>query len=85
VLHAVAEEGVAMRDIAEAIGQRFELRACAISQEEAGERLGFLAQFVGLDMAASSAITRELLEWEPTGPTLIEDISAGAYSNGSGR
>jgi hypothetical protein len=34
-------------------------------------------------MAASSAITRELLGWEPTGPTLIEDIQAGAYSNGS--
>jgi nucleoside-diphosphate-sugar epimerase len=83
VLHAVGEEGVAMRDIAEAIGHRFELPATAISQEEAGERFGFLAQFVGLDMAASSAITRQLLGWEPTGPTLIEDISAGAYSNGS--
>lgn len=83
VLHAVGEEGVAMRDIADAISQRFELPATAISLEEAGERFGFLAQFVGLDMAASSAITRELLGWEPTGPTLIEDIGAGAYSNGS--
>ena len=83
VLHAVGEEGVAMRDIAEAISHRFGLPATAISPEEAGERFGFLAQFVGLDMAASSAITRELLGWEPTGPTLIEDIGAGAYSNGS--
>ncbi len=83
VLHAVGEEGVTMRDIAEAIGLRFDLPAAAISQEEAGERFGFLAQFVGLDMAASSAITRELLGWEPKGPTLIQDIAAGAYSNGS--
>jgi nucleoside-diphosphate-sugar epimerase len=83
VLHAVGEEGVAMRDIAQAISRRFELPATAISPDEAGERFGFLGQFVGLNMAASSAITRELLGWEPTGPTLIEDIEAGAYSDGS--
>jgi nucleoside-diphosphate-sugar epimerase len=83
VLHAVGEEAVAMRDIADAISRRFELPATPISPEEAGERFGFLARFVGLDMAASSAITRELLAWQPTGPTLIEDIAAGAYSNGS--
>ena len=83
VLHAVGEEGIAMRDIAEAISRRFALPAAAISAEEAGARFGFLGQFVGLDMAASSVITRELLGWEPTGPTLIEDIQAGAYSNNS--
>jgi nucleoside-diphosphate-sugar epimerase len=83
VLHAIGEEGIPMRDIAEAISRRFELPAAAISPEEAGERFGFIGQFVGLDMAASSAITRELLGWEPTGPTLIEDIQAGAYSNNS--
>jgi nucleoside-diphosphate-sugar epimerase len=83
VLHAVAEDGIAMRDIAEAISRRFDLPATSISPEEAAARFGFLGQFVGLDMAASSAITREALGWEPTGPTLIEDIEAGAYSNGS--
>jgi nucleoside-diphosphate-sugar epimerase len=83
VLHAVAEEGVAMREIAEAISRRFELPATAISPEEADARFGFIGQFIGLDMPASSAITRELLGWEPTGPTLIEDIQAGAYSNHS--
>jgi nucleoside-diphosphate-sugar epimerase len=83
VLHAVAEEGVAMRDVAQAISRRFELPATAISPEEAGARFGFIGQFVGLDMPASSAITRELLGWEPTGPTLLEDIEAGAYSNDS--
>jgi nucleoside-diphosphate-sugar epimerase len=83
VLHAVGEEGIAMRDIANAISRHFELPTTTISPEEAGERFGFLGQFVGLDMPASSAITRELLGWRPTGPTLIEDIGAGAYSNGS--
>jgi nucleoside-diphosphate-sugar epimerase len=83
VLHAVGEEGVPMRNIAEAISHRFALPATTISPEDASERFGFLARFVGLDMAASSAITRELLGWEPTGPTLLEDIGAGAYSNGS--
>ncbi|MBV9415827.1 MAG: SDR family oxidoreductase [Solirubrobacterales bacterium] len=83
VLHAVAEDGIAMRAIAEAIGRRFELPTTAISPEDAGERFGFLGQFIGLDMAASSAITRELLAWEPTGPTLLEDIENGAYSKDS--
>ena len=83
ILHAVGEDGIPMRDIAQAISRRFELPATPISPEEAAERFGFLAQFVGLDMAASSAITRERLGWEPTGPTLIEDIAAGAYANGS--
>ena len=83
VLHAVAEEGVAMRDVAEAISRRFELPASAISADEADARFGFLAQFVGLDMPASSALTRDLLGWEPTGPTLVEDIESGAYANGA--
>lgn len=83
VLHAVAEEGVPMRDIAAAIGRRFELPVSAISPDEAGARFGFIGQFVGLDMPASSAITRELLGWEPAGPTLVEDIQTGAYSNGT--
>jgi nucleoside-diphosphate-sugar epimerase len=82
VLHAVGEEGVAMRDIADAISRRFELPATAISPEHADERFGFIGRFVGLDMPASSTITRELLGWGPTGPSLLEDIRNGAYSTG---
>ena len=70
VLHAVAEEGVTMRDVAGAISRRFQLPATAISPEEAGARFGFIGQFIGLDMPASSAITRELLDWEPSAPRL---------------
>jgi nucleoside-diphosphate-sugar epimerase len=83
VLHAVAEEGVPMRNIAQAISRRFELPATAISPHEAGERFGFIGQFIALDMPASSSITQELLGWEPAGPTLLEDIKTGAYSNNS--
>ncbi len=81
VLHAVAEEGVTIRDVADAISRRYELPATAISPEEANARFGFIGQFIVLDMPASSAITRQLLDWKPTGPTLIQDIQAGSYAN----
>ena len=81
VLHAVAEEGVAMREIADAISRRFGLPATEISAETAAERFGFLGQFIAADMPASSTMTRELLGWEPSGPTLIQDIADGAYTS----
>jgi nucleoside-diphosphate-sugar epimerase len=79
VLHAVADEGVPFREIAEAIGRRFELPATSVSAEEAAEQFGFLGGFVAMDVRASSERTRALLGWEPTGPGLIADIEAGAY------
>ncbi|MGH2907989.1 MAG: SDR family oxidoreductase [Solirubrobacteraceae bacterium] len=79
VLHAVAEEGVAMRDIAEAIGEGLGIPSGSISGEDAAAHFGFLAGFVGMDMPVSSAITRELLGWTPGGPGLLEDIAAGHY------
>lgn len=72
--HAVAEEGVAMRDIAEAIGRRLDLPVKSITPDEAREFFGWLAMFAGGDMPASSAQTRERLGWEPTGPGLIADL-----------
>ncbi len=79
VLHAVGEEGVAIRDVAEAIGQGLELPVTSITDEQAAGHFGFLAGFLGLDIPASSALTRELLSWEPTGPGLIADVEAGHY------
>jgi nucleoside-diphosphate-sugar epimerase len=72
--HAVAEEGVSMRDIAEAIGRRLELPVESIAPEAAGAFFGWLAMFAGRDMPASSAKTRNELGWEPTGPGLIADL-----------
>jgi nucleoside-diphosphate-sugar epimerase len=79
VLHAVAEEGVAMRDIAGAIARGLDLPPVSITAEEAQGRFGFLAGFVALDMPVSSALTRELLAWEPSGPGLIADLDQGHY------
>jgi nucleoside-diphosphate-sugar epimerase len=72
--HAVAEEGVPMRDIAEAIGRRLKLPARSIAPEETQAYFGWLAMFAGHDMPASSAQTRRKLAWEPTGPGLIADL-----------
>jgi nucleoside-diphosphate-sugar epimerase len=72
--HAVAEEGVSMRDIAEAIGRRLKLPVKSIAPEEAQAFFGWLGMFAGLDMPASSAQTRRKLGWEPTGPGLIADL-----------
>jgi nucleoside-diphosphate-sugar epimerase len=72
--HAVAEEGVPRRDIAEAIGRRLKLPVKSIAPQEAQAYFGWLAMFAALDMPASSAQTRKKLGWEPTGPGLIADL-----------
>lgn len=78
VLHASAEEGVATRDIAAAIGDRLDLPVRAI---EDPSHFGFLAGFFGMDAPASSELTRSLLDWQPTGPQLLEDLNAGVYTD----
>jgi nucleoside-diphosphate-sugar epimerase len=72
--HGVAEEGVPLRDIAEAIGKRLNVPVVAKSAEEAAAHFGFFAFFVGMDVPASSAQTREQLGWRPTQPGLITDL-----------
>lgn len=79
VLHAVAEEGVAIRAVAETIGRGLDVPAASITPEQAESQFGFLAGFLALDMPVSSALTRELLSWEPTGPGLIADLLQGHY------
>ncbi|HTX30735.1 MAG TPA: SDR family oxidoreductase [Solirubrobacteraceae bacterium] len=79
VLHAAGEEGVPFVEIAEAIGRRLQLPATSIPADQADQQFGFLGRFVAMGMPASSARTRQLLDWEPTGPGLIADIDAGAY------
>lgn len=80
VYHAVEEEGVALRDIAEAIGKGLSLPTKSLSQEEAGAHFGWLGHFAGLDMPASSAETRAALKWQPAGPSMLEDLSRMNYS-----
>ena len=79
VYHAVQEEGVALRDIAEAIGKGLNIPVVSLDPAEATEHFGWLAYFAGVDMPASSAWTRKTLGWEPTGPGLIEDLTNMKY------
>jgi nucleoside-diphosphate-sugar epimerase len=72
--HAVAEEGVPVRDIAEVIGRRLKLPVVSKIPAEAAEHFGTMAGFAGLDGPASSALTRERLGWRPVGPGLIADL-----------
>jgi nucleoside-diphosphate-sugar epimerase len=82
-LHAVAEEGIPARDIAEAIGRAFSLPVTSIPNEDVQDHFGWIATFFSMDLTATSNATRELLGWAPTGPTLIEDIDAGGYGTGT--
>ncbi len=72
--HAVGEEGVAMRDIAAVIGAGLKIPVESITPEQAPEYFGWLAKLAALDLAASSALTRQQLGWKPTGPGLLADL-----------
>jgi nucleoside-diphosphate-sugar epimerase len=78
-LHASAEEGVPLRYVAEAIGRHLDVPVASISPEDAAEHFTWMAGFLGADSPASSALTRELLGWQPTRPGLIADLDEGHY------
>ena len=80
IYHAVDEEGVSMKEIAEALGRGLKVPVVSIKPEEAEAHFGWLAMFAGHDMPASSAITRAKLGWTPVGPGLIEDLDGMDYS-----
>ncbi|MCD7437365.1 SDR family oxidoreductase [Streptomyces lincolnensis] len=79
VLHGVAEEGIALRDVAEVIGRHLDVPVVAVAPEDAAEHFGWLGDFLGLDIPASSALTRDLLGWWPSRPGLLEDLDKGHY------
>ncbi|WP_342753827.1 SDR family oxidoreductase [Pantoea sp. MBD-2R] len=72
--HAVAEEGITMRKIAETIGYILNVPAISIDAAKAAEHFGWMSKFVAQDMSASSAITQQQLKWQPQGPDLIGDL-----------
>ena len=78
-LHAVGDEGVEFRNIAETIGANLDVPVVSIDPEEIVEYFDFLAFFVGLDNPASSALTQELLDWHPTHLGLLDDLNEGHY------
>ncbi|MGH3500624.1 MAG: SDR family oxidoreductase [Nocardioidaceae bacterium] len=79
-LHAVAEDGIPTRDIAEAIGRTLGLPVASIAPDDVQDHFGWVGPFFAMDLAATSTTTREALGWTTTGPTLIEDLDAGAYA-----
>jgi nucleoside-diphosphate-sugar epimerase len=78
-LHAAGEEGVQLRAVAEAIGRLVDVPTRAITPDDAPAHFGFLAALLALDSPASSALTRELVQWQPTHQGLIEDLNEGHY------
>lgn len=77
--HAVGEEGVRFRDIAEAIGRGLKVPVVALPPAEAAAHFGFLGHFAGRDLCGSSAQTQARLDWHPSGPGLITDLEHMRY------
>jgi nucleoside-diphosphate-sugar epimerase len=80
IYHAVDEEGVPMKSIAEALGRGLKVPVVSIKPEEAESHFGWLAHFAALDLPTSSALTRQKLNWKPTGPGLIADLDGMDYT-----
>ena len=85
VYHAVGDEGVATRDIAEVIARHLDLPLVSVDPEQASDHFGWLGAFFSWDAPASNALTRERLGWEPTHQGLIADLEAGFYFTPGGR
>jgi nucleoside-diphosphate-sugar epimerase len=80
IYHAVDEEGITMKAVAEAHGRGLKIPVVSIKPEETEAHFGWLARFAPHDMPSSSTITRQKLNWKPTGPGLIADLDAMDYS-----
>jgi nucleoside-diphosphate-sugar epimerase len=81
-LHAVGDEGIAFRAIAESIGAHLGVSVRSIEAGEADAHFGFLGMLVQMDNPTSNAATRSLLGWEPTHPGLLRDLETGGYFAG---
>lgn len=78
-LHAVGDEGVPFKEIAEAIGRNLNLPVTSLAPEDASAHFSFLGDFVQLDNPTSSELTQALLGWKPEHPGLIADLDEGHY------
>jgi nucleoside-diphosphate-sugar epimerase len=81
-LHAVADEGVPIREIAKVIGRHLNLPVAAIAPDDAAGHFAWLGGFIAVDSPAASTLTRELLSWQPVQPGLIDDLDKGHYFRG---
>jgi|HubBroStandDraft_5_1064220.scaffolds.fasta_scaffold15291_2 nucleoside-diphosphate-sugar epimerase len=81
-LHAVADEGVPIRSVAEVIGRHLNIPLASVAPEDAAGHFSWLSRFIAIDSPASSTLTRELLGWQPTQPGLLDDLDKGHYFAG---
>ena len=79
VYHGVAEQGIAFKEIAEAIGKGLNLPVVSKSKEEAAEHFGFFSHFAAMDIIASADITKQTLGWTPDQIGILEDLEKGTY------
>jgi len=77
--HAVAEQGISLRSIAEVIGRGLNIPVKSVTADEGAAHFGWLNAFIGNDMSASSALTQRRLSWQPTGPDLLSDLEQMRY------
>lgn len=78
-LHAIGDEGVPFREIAETVGRGLGVPVTSVAPEDATDHFGWLGRFAAIDMRASATLTRKLLDWQPEHPALIPDLEAGHY------
>ncbi len=79
ILHAVGEQAVTTRDIAENFGRHLGVPVTSVAPEAAFDHFGWIGAFFGVDMPASSAVTRERFGWQPTNIGLLDDLDQGHY------
>jgi nucleoside-diphosphate-sugar epimerase len=80
-VHAIAEEGIPTRDIADVIGTRLGVEVVSVPRERAFDHFGWLGAFFAIDAAASSELTQKRLNWQPTHATLLDDLDAHYFSS----
>jgi nucleoside-diphosphate-sugar epimerase len=79
VLHAMGEEGIPTRYIAEAMGRGLNLPVQSVAPDDVQAHFGWIGTFFSFDIPTSGALTRERYGWTPSGPTLVEDLDSGVY------
>jgi hypothetical protein len=80
IAHAIGEDAVPLKAVAEVVGRKLDLPVVDLTPDEATAQFTWLGRFLGIDCVASSKITQERFNWKPTHPTLLEDLEAGYYT-----
>jgi nucleoside-diphosphate-sugar epimerase len=77
--HAVAEQGIPFREIAQTVGEILKVAVVSKAPAEAAKQFGFLAPFITVDNPVSSALTQQRMEWQPTHAGMFEDLQGSGY------